>query len=51
MADQDADEPQPPPTVVCQMCKRNVPAAQTVLFSGRLLCFGCAGAWFDDEEQ
>ncbi|OFV89955.1 MAG: hypothetical protein A3H95_09725 [Acidobacteria bacterium RIFCSPLOWO2_02_FULL_64_15] len=41
------DEPQ----VECSMCHQQVPLSQSVAMSGRRLCFGCAAAWFDEDEQ
>ena len=39
------------PTVVCAMCHRSVPARETINLGGRALCFGCATAWFDEDED
>lgn len=52
----DRDEPpespeSPPPTVVCAMCHRPVPAREIINLGGRALCFGCATAWFDEDED
>ena len=45
------EENDAPPTVVeCQMCHQSSPSTQTVMMGGRLLCFGCASAWFEDED-
>jgi len=35
----------------CSMCHQQVRLSQSVAMSGRRLCFGCAAAWFDDEEE
>ncbi len=48
------DDPPPDapiPTAVCELCHREVPSKQIVVLSGRRLCFGCAGAWFDEDEE
>ncbi len=49
----DDDVPGPPPgeLIECRMCHQSVPAGQTITIGGRILCFGCAGAWFDDDED
>jgi len=42
-----SDEPQ----VECSMCHQKVGLSQSVAMSGRRLCFGCAAAWFDEDEH
>jgi formylmethanofuran dehydrogenase subunit E len=51
--DVDTDEPDatPEPTIVCEMCRRPVPERHTTLITGRRLCFGCAAAWFEGDEN
>jgi len=54
MTDQDDARETPesaPPTAVCAMCHRAVPATQIISLGGRPLCFGCATAWFDEDED
>jgi len=48
--DAPSGDPPPPQTATCQMCRREVPANQIAVLGGRSLCFGCAGAWFDEDE-
>jgi len=46
------DGPEPPlPTAVCAMCHRSVPVREMINLGGRALCFGCATAWFDEDEE
>jgi hypothetical protein len=47
-----ADDEAPPdePTLECSMCHQQVRVSQSVAMSGRKLCFGCAAAWFDEDE-
>ena len=37
-------------TVVCSMCKRDVPSTRASRLMGRLLCQDCAAAIFPDED-
>ncbi|MGB7218910.1 MAG: hypothetical protein WBD07_08880 [Vicinamibacterales bacterium] len=39
------------PKVECSMCHQQVMLSQSVAMSGRRLCFGCAAAWFDEDEH
>ena len=36
---------------ICQLCHRRVPEREIVFMGGRQLCFGCAAAWFDEDEE
>jgi len=51
--DPDHGEPEKPPepTIVCEMCRRAVIERHTTFMTGRRLCFGCAAAWFDEDED
>lgn len=47
----EEDEEQPDePEVECSMCHQQVRVSQSVAMSGRTLCFGCAAAWYDEDE-
>jgi formylmethanofuran dehydrogenase subunit E len=48
-SDPDADSP--PPLVRCEMCRCEVPEQHTTYMTGRRLCFACASAWFDGDED
>ena len=49
----DEDEKAQPdePKVECSMCHQKVGLSQSVAMSGRRLCFGCAAAWYDEDEH
>jgi formylmethanofuran dehydrogenase subunit E len=49
----DPDPPDAPPvvTIMCAMCKRQVPKEHTRTFSGRLLCLGCLSAWYGEDDD
>jgi formylmethanofuran dehydrogenase subunit E len=47
----DQPEPMLDKTVECPMCHQQVPANQTGRMGGRMLCFGCIAAWFEDDEE
>jgi hypothetical protein len=49
MEEDDRPGPQDADLTECAMCHQRVPPAQTMTLGGRVLCFGCAGGWFDDE--
>jgi hypothetical protein len=59
MAEHNADRsnepsrpaPAPADTFECAMCRLRAPIRQTVMMSGRRLCFGCASGWFEDEDD
>jgi formylmethanofuran dehydrogenase subunit E len=46
----DGEAPSDEPTIECSMCHQQVRVSQSVVMSGRTLCFGCAAAWFDEDE-
>ena len=46
----DSDTTSKEPTVTCQVCRRDVPESAIATIRGRRMCFGCASAWFEDEE-
>ena len=46
----DPDAPKPP-LVECPSCHAKLRGDQLTRVGGRLLCPGCAEAWFDEEEQ
>ena len=48
---EDGEERSDEPTIECSMCHQRVPLSQSVAMSGRRLCFGCAAAWFDEDEE
>lgn len=50
MDDESSNEP-PVEKGTCSMCHREVPLQEIIVFSGRQLCFGCAGAWFEEDEE
>ena len=41
----------PAETFECPMCRQRAPATQSIVMGGRRLCFGCAGGWFEDEDE
>jgi formylmethanofuran dehydrogenase subunit E len=48
------ESPEDTPTVElieCRMCHRLVPRDQTGAMSGRVLCLGCLGSWYDDDDE
>lgn len=45
------DEAPPEEMIECSMCHQRVPITQSMTLTGRRLCFGCAGAWFDEDES
>jgi len=47
----DDAAPLPEREITCQSCHRPFREQLIVVFSGRQLCFGCAGAWFDEDED
>jgi hypothetical protein len=50
MTDPD-NEPPLSEMTQCAMCRAMVPIRQTMNLGGRVLCFGCASGWFDDDED
>ena len=49
----DADD-RPEPDVeafLCPMCHRDAPIHESLMIGGRRFCFGCAGAWYEDDEE
>lgn len=52
-AERDHDKTAPPPaeTFECPMCRQRAPATQSIVMGGRRLCFGCAGSWFEDDDE
>ena len=47
----DEDAQSDEPKIECSMCHQLVVLSHSVAMSGRRLCFGCAAAWFDDEDE
>lgn len=35
----------------CPMCRRSVPALESITMGGRRICFGCASGWYEDEDE
>jgi hypothetical protein len=49
--DNDGEQPDPDEKGVCSSCRQVTPAKEMVRLSGRDLCFGCAAAFYDDEDD
>jgi formylmethanofuran dehydrogenase subunit E len=47
---EDGQERPAEPKIECSMCHQQVRLSESVAMSGRRLCFGCAAAWFDEDE-
>ena len=50
MSDDDAAE-EPESLVECVQCHAQVPERQIVRMFGKRLCYGCAAAWFGEDED
>jgi formylmethanofuran dehydrogenase subunit E len=48
--DEKPEQEKKEPTEPCSMCRRDTPVSQMTVVQGRRLCFGCAAAFFEDED-
>jgi predicted CXXCH cytochrome family protein len=51
MTDDADDDETPEPVVECLQCHTKVPERQLVRLYGKQLCYGCAAAWFGDDDD